>query len=206
MDKREELRATALADLQREAVLLSSGHFDYGNGYHGEAYVNPHQLFRHPSTIWRFAQDLLDVVPFDVLQRVEVVAGPATGGALLAHTMAGLLDSRRPLTVPRCLFAPIHDDASGGLTLREFYAREIKGKRVLLADDVRNTGKTLVRCAELIRNAGGELVATVVICDRREAMYGLDVPHIALAEYATPHNHAAGSCPLCKDGVPITRF
>jgi orotate phosphoribosyltransferase len=206
MDKREELRAKALNDLQRESVLLSNGHFDYGNGYHGEAYVNPHQLFKHPSTIWRFAQDLLDVVPFDVLQKVEVVAGPATGGALLAHTMAGLLDSRRPLTVPRCLFAPIHDDASGGLALRSFYRHEMKGRRVLVADDVRNTGKTLVRCAELIREAGGELVATVVICDRREAMFTLDAPHIALAEYATPHNHRADNCPLCRDGRPITKF
>jgi orotate phosphoribosyltransferase len=41
------------------------------------------------------AQDLLDLLPFDVLEQVDVVAGPATGGALLAHTMAGLLDGRR---------------------------------------------------------------------------------------------------------------
>ena len=39
---------------------MVDGHFDYGNGYHGRVYLNPHQLFRHPSTIWRFAQDLLD--------------------------------------------------------------------------------------------------------------------------------------------------
>ena len=63
MDKRAEIREKALADLQHSAVLMLDGHFDYGNGYHGKAYLNPHQLFRHPSTIWRFAQDLLDVVP-----------------------------------------------------------------------------------------------------------------------------------------------
>ena len=40
---------------------MIDGHFDYGNGYHGRVYLNPHQLFRHPSTIWRFAQDLIDV-------------------------------------------------------------------------------------------------------------------------------------------------
>jgi len=91
MDKREEIRAKALADLQHSGVLMLNGHFDYGNGYHGKAYLNPHQLFRQPSTIWRFAQDLLDIVPNDILQRVELVAGPATGGTLLAHTIAGLL-------------------------------------------------------------------------------------------------------------------
>src|SRR5213078_3456638 len=141
-------------------VLMLDGHFDYGNGYHGRAYLNPHQLFRHPSTTWRFAQDLLDVLPNEMLQATEVVAGPATGGALLAHTLAGLLDSRRSLTHPQSSFAPLHSDPTG-LTLRPFYAREIKGKRVLLADDVRNTGQTLARCASLLREAGATVVATM---------------------------------------------
>src|SRR5438874_660481 len=139
MDRRAENREKALKDLQQLEVLMLDGHFDYGNGYHGRAYLNPHQLFRHPSTTWRFAQDLLDVLPNEILQATEVVAGPATGGALLAHTIAGLLDSRRSLTHPQSSFAPFHS-GPGGFSLRPFYAREIKGKRVLLADDVRNTG------------------------------------------------------------------
>ena len=63
MDKRIELREKALKDLQQSEVLMIDGHFDYGNGYHGRVYLNAHQLFRHPSTIWRFAQDLLDSLP-----------------------------------------------------------------------------------------------------------------------------------------------
>src|SRR5213075_2673306 len=97
MNKRDEIREKALGDLQKHHVLMLDGHFDFGNGYHGRVYLNPHQLFRQPSTIWRFAQDLLDVLPADVLAETEVVAGPALGGALLAHTVAGLLDSRRHL-------------------------------------------------------------------------------------------------------------
>src|SRR3954471_8604650 len=100
MNKREDIRAKALADLQHSGVLMVNGHFDYGNGYHGRAYLNPHQLFRQPSTIWRLAQDLLDLLPADVAEQTEVVAGPVTGGALLAHTIAGLLDSRRSLHHP----------------------------------------------------------------------------------------------------------
>src|SRR5213595_371736 len=142
MDKKAEIREKALKDMQHSEVLIRDGHFDYGNGFHGRLYVNPHQLFRHPSTIWRFAQDLIDVLPSDLVQRTEVVAGPATGGALLAHTIAGLLDSRRSLTHPPCSFAPFDHDAGGSLALRDFYRRELKGKRVLLADDVRNTGET----------------------------------------------------------------
>ena len=206
MDKRAEIREQALKDLQHSGVLMLDGHFDYGNGYHGRVYLNPHQLFRHPSTIWRFAQDLLDVVPQTILQDVEMVAGPATGGTLLAHTIAGLLDSRRSLSHPPCLFAPFHHNLAGGFTIREFYRREINGKRVLLADDIRNTGETFERCAMLVKAAGGTVLATIEIYDRMEAVNDLDVPNIALAEYRAPDNYKASDCPLCRAGQPITRF
>ena len=93
VSRREEVREKALQALQRFDVLMVDGHFDYGNGYHGRVYLNPHQLFRRPSTVWRFAQDLIDVLPPEFVSRTEIVAGPATGGALLAHTLAGLLES-----------------------------------------------------------------------------------------------------------------
>jgi orotate phosphoribosyltransferase len=206
MDKRTAIREKALQDLQRSEVLMTDGHFDYGNGYHGRLYVNAHQLFRHPSTIWRFAQDLIDLLPGDLVQRTQVVAGPVTGGALLAHTMAGLLDSRRSLTHPACLFAPFNYDPAGGFALRPFYRRELHGKRVLLADDVRNTGETFARCAGLIKEAGGTVLATVEIYDRLEAIADLGVPNVALAEYKAPENYKVDECPLCRSGVPITRF
>jgi orotate phosphoribosyltransferase len=206
MDKREDIRAKALANMQQSAVLMVDGHFDYGNGYHGRVYLNPHQLFRHPSTIWRFAQDLIDLLPGELIRQTEVVAGPVTGGALLAHTVAGLLDSRRSLTHPPSSFAPFNYEPAGGLTLREFYRAELNGKRVLLADDVRNTGETFSKCAALVNEAGGTVVATVEIYDRCEAIADLGVPNIALAEYRAPENFPIGQCPLCAQKVPITRF
>jgi orotate phosphoribosyltransferase len=202
----EARQAKALKDLQQSGVLMIGGHFDYGNGYHGRVYLNPHELFRHPSTIWRFAQDLIDLMPGDLIQQTEVVAGPVTGGALLAHTIAGLLDSRRSLTHPPCSFAPFNYDAACSFSLRPFYRRELEGKRVLLADDVRNTSGTFAHCASLVKEAGGTVLATVEIYDRGEAVVDLGVPNIALAEYKAPENYKADACPLCAAGVAITKF
>jgi orotate phosphoribosyltransferase len=206
VDTGAERREKALRDLRQSEVLMIDGHFDYGNGYHGRVYLNPHQLFRHPSTIWRFAQDLIDLMPGELVQRTEVVAGPVTGGALLAHTIAGLLDSRRSLTHPPCSFAPFNYDPGSGFGLRAFYRQQLHGKRVLLADDIRNTGQTFARCAALVNEAGGTVVATVEIYDRCEANVEVGVPNVALAEYRAPENYAAAECPLCKAGRPITRF
>lgn len=199
------MRQQALKKLQEAGVLMRDGHFDYGNGFHGRVYLNPHQLFRYPSTIWRLAQDLLDILPSDLLEQTEVVAGPATGGALLAHTLAGLLDGRRALTHPPCSFAPFSMVDHVPL-LRSFYAEQIRGRRVLLADDVRNTGKTFEQCAALVREAGGTVLATVEICDRLEALTDAGVPNYALAEYRAPENYSVAECPMCRAGQAITRF
>jgi orotate phosphoribosyltransferase len=206
MNKRDDIREKAVANLQEFGVLMVDGHFDFGNGYHGRVYLNPHQLFRYPSTIWRFAQDLLDVLPAEVLDRTEVVAGPATGGALLAHTLAGLLDSRRTIGSPPTLFAPFMVDAYRGPGLSRFYRQQIAGKKILLVDDVRNTGQTLARCATIARSAGGIVIATAEIYDRLEAVTDADAPNFALTEYKAQANYSADNCPLCKAGVPITTF
>lgn len=206
MGRREDIRQKAMEDLQRFEVLMLDGHFDFGNGYHGQVYLNPHQLFRYPSTIWRFAQDLIELLPASIADDADVVAGPVTGGALLAHTIAGLLDSRRALTQPARLFAPFAPNGGRGLALKAFYRELIRGKRVLLADDVRNTGQTFERCAALVREAGGTVIGTVEIYDRMEAIADLGVPNIALAEYRAPDNVPAAVCPLCRAGRPVTAF
>ena len=206
MPRAEEIRERAFNELQQHQVLMLNGHFDYGNGYHGPIYVNPHQLFRYPSTIWRFAQDLLDVLPAALLDATEVVAGPVTGGALLAHTMAGLLDSRRPVVHPPTLFAPFAVDAHNGHTLSRFYRRQVEGRKVLVVDDVRNTGQTLVRCAALVSESGGTVIGIAEICDRMEAVVESSVPNFPLVEYKAPENFPAAICPLCKAGIPINTF
>ena len=57
--------AKSLEELQSQGVLMVNSHFDYGNGYHGTVYLNPHRLFQQPGTIWRFAQDLIARLPVD---------------------------------------------------------------------------------------------------------------------------------------------
>jgi orotate phosphoribosyltransferase len=80
------------------------------------------------------------------------------------------------------------------------------GKNVLIVDDVRNTGQTLSRCATIVRSAGGEVIATAELYDRMEATTDAGAPNFALAEYKAPENYSADACPMCKAGLPITKF
>jgi orotate phosphoribosyltransferase len=206
MSRSDDVRRQALLNLKDYQVLMVDGHFDYGNGYHGQIYLNPHKLFRQPSAIWRFAQDVIDILPDTVVTATDVVVGPVMGGALLAHTVAGLMDGRRSLTLPQCSFAPISVDIDGTPVIRTFYKTVLAGKRVLLVDDVVNTGKTFEKAKSLIEAAGGQVIATAEIYDRMEAIVDLGVPNYALAEYKAPENHLAADCPMCRAGAPITTF
>jgi len=201
-----DLREKALATLQECDVLMMDGHFDYGNGYHGRVYLNPHRIFRQPSLIWRLGQDLIEVLPDTIVSATEVVAGPVMGGALLAHTIAGLLDGQRKLEVPPMAFAPLSLDPDGMLVLRPFYQGVVEGKRVLITDDVRNTGKTFERAKAVIELAGGTVVGTAEIYDRLEAIVELDVHNVSLAEYRAPDNYPASMCPMCRAGMIINSF
>ena len=202
VDRREEIRAKALKDLQQSEVLMIDGHFDYGNGYHGRVYLNPHQLFRHPSTIWRFAQDLLDVLPGELVQRTEVVAGPVTGGALLAHTIAGLLDSRRSLTHPPCRLRPVQ--------LRS--GRRLHAARVLRTRARRQARAAGRRCAEhrrdvrALRGAGDGgrrhgrwRPSRSTIASKRSPTLG--VPELSRSPNTRrPRTSRRRTCPLCSRG------
>ena len=128
------------------------------------------------------------------------------GGALLAHTLAGLLDGRRSLTHPPTSFAPLSPDANGRLLLRPFYRTVVEGRRVLLADDVRNTGETFARGEG--RDRGGRRHRDRDRRDLRPARSVVDVgvPNFALTEYPAPENYPVANCPLCKAGVAVTRF
>lgn len=206
LTQRTDRQREAIQNLKAFQVLMTDGHFDYGNGYHGREYLNPHRMFRQPSLIWRFAQDLIDLLPDSIVTSTEVVSGPVLGGALLAHTIAGLLDGRRDLRRPPTSFAPVSIGPGGQLVLRPFYRTVIAGRRVLLVDDVRNTGKTFERATALVTEAGGEVLATAEIYDRLESIVDLGVPNFALAEYQAADNHPADDCPLCRSGMPITTF
>jgi hypothetical protein len=46
----------------------------------------------------------------------------------------------------------------------------------------------------------------VEIYDRQEACVDLGLPNIALAEYHASENYKVDECPMCRNGVPITRF
>jgi orotate phosphoribosyltransferase len=173
----------------RGAVL--EGHFLLTSGLHSPLYVEKFELVQHP--------DITVPLCGRIAERfrgegVRTVAGPTTGGAILAFETARQLGAR----------AIIAERAEGGG--REF-RRGFKlepGERVLVVDDVLTTGGSARETVEAVERAGGVAVGVGVLIDRSWGRAGAGAPLWAALSLDVPA-YAPDDCPGCASGLPLTK-
>lgn len=99
---------------------------------------------------------------FDLVAGIEA-RGFLLAGAVAVRTSAGLLPVRKAGKLPR-------PDASASYTLEYGEASieasgDLRGRRVLIVDDVLATGGTLAAACEVIASLGGTIAGTAVLID-----------------------------------------
>ncbi|MDR2257598.1 MAG: orotate phosphoribosyltransferase, partial [Treponema sp.] len=125
---------------------------------------------------------------------IDVIVGPAMGGIIVAYELG------RQLGLPA--FFTERDD-TGAMALRRGF--EITpGQRVLIAEDVVTTGKSSGESAAVLENLGAKVTALACVVDRRAAGVPVSWP-IYPACTVTAENWEAGSCELCKKGIPAVK-
>jgi orotate phosphoribosyltransferase len=90
------------------------------------------------------------------------------------------------------------------MTLRRGFSIA-SGERILLCEDVVTTGGSLREVIDLVRAAGGEVVAVAALVDRtsgRDA--GLGLPLTALLTIDVP-TYTPETCPLCAAGQAVAK-
>ena len=75
----------------REAGALRDGHFILSSGKHSPRYLEKFQVLQHPRDTERLAAAIAE---WARTSEVETVAGPTTGGIILAHEVARQLGAR----------------------------------------------------------------------------------------------------------------
>jgi orotate phosphoribosyltransferase len=181
----------AAAVLEECGAVLTDGHVVYTSGKHGRAYVNKDALYPHTERTSELCRLMADLVRD---AGAEVVCAPALGGIILSQWLGHHLG----------LPAVYAEKAEGGLALRRGYDRLVAGRRVLVVEDVLNTGGSLVETIRVVRGAGGEVVAAVALCNRGGVTAAdLDVPRLESLLEVALEAWDAEACPLCRDGVPV---
>jgi len=165
------------------------GHFVYTSGRHGADYLEKFRILEDPRATTELAGMIAE--RFRPLQP-ELVAGPTTGGIILAFEVA------RQLGVDAVY---VERGDTGGRVLRRGF--EISpDTRVLVVDDVVTTGGSLIETQACIANAGGVVIGVGVLADRTAGRVKTNVPFYACLTVDFP-SYPPEECPLCAIGIPV---
>ena len=165
------------------------GHFVYTSGRHGADYLEKFRILEDPKTTTALAAMIAN--EFSPLTP-ELVAGPTTGGIILAYEVA------RQLGVNAVY---VERGEPGGRTLRRGF--EIPpGARVLVVDDVVTTGGSVAETEACITNAGGAVIGIGVLADRTAGRAATTAPFFACLTVDFP-SYPSDSCPQCAAGIPV---
>ena len=206
----EQAAAHAIAarteELFRSSGALKEGHFLLKSGKHSERYLEKFLVLQDPAAtselcgFWAARHRNPDGSPM-----VDVVAGPTTGGVVLAFETA------RQLGV-RGIFAEEVRDPDGAVR-REFRRgfAIAAGERVLLVDDILTTGGSLLAMLPAVEEFGGEIVTCAVLADRSGGLASLSSPKTrrsyplrALWQLQLPtYEPGPETCPACAAGLPL---
>ena len=184
----------ASADVERvfrESGALREGHFILASGRHSALYLEKFQVLQHPIETERLCASIASWVRS---LGADTVAGPTTGGIILAHEVARQLGLR-------AIYAERRANGTGREFRRGFALRS--GERVVVVDDIMTTGGSVQETMAAVRSAAGEVVGAAVLVDRSGGEAHLDVPIEALWRLDIP-TYAPAECPLCAKGIAAT--
>jgi orotate phosphoribosyltransferase len=182
----------AAAILADSAAVLRDTHVVYTSGRHGSAYVNKDAVYPYTERVRELCALMADAGrPLEA----EVVCGPAMGGIILAQWTG------HHLGLP-AVYAEKADD--GGMMLKRGYDKLVARCRVLVVEDVINTGGSLIETIRAVRAARGTVVGAVALCNRGSVTAAaLDVPVLHALVELSLESWTADECPLCRRGMPV---
>jgi orotate phosphoribosyltransferase len=187
------VESDALLDVLRTAGALKEGHFLLASGRHSDRYVEKFDLLRRPTAT---VQACTSIARHFAGDRVDVVAGPTTGGVILAFETA------RQMGVD----AAYAERASDGSARREFRRGTVftPGARILVVDDILTTGGSVRETLAALAQQPVEVVGVSVLVDRSGGAVSFGVPLYPLVQLAIETWEPA-ECPLCGRGVPLVK-
>ena len=179
-------------DIFREAGAVLEGHFELTSGLHSPVYWEKFRVLTSPP----HAERLCTLIAARFRDAaVDVVAGPTLGGVVIAYEVARQLGVRSVY-------------AERGGQGREFRrgASLAPGQRVLVVDDILTTGSSTSEVVRAVKELGAHVVGVAVLVDRSAQgiteMEGCPVFSCHQVSTVTYH---PDTCPLCAQGVPLTR-
>ena len=192
--------------LKSVGAIITDSHIVYTSGKHGSVYINKDALYPHTELASKVGE--LFAGQFKNTD-IDVVAAPAVGGTILSQWTAYHLSKLKGKEI---LSAYTEKDkgttasaAESEQVFRRGYDKIVRGKKILVLEDLTTTGISVKKTADAVRATGGTVVAVGVMVNR--------APELVNSEFIGAPFYALGVlkaeafdenvCPLCKKGIPI---
>jgi orotate phosphoribosyltransferase len=174
---------------------------------HSSGFFNSRLVILDEALLRVAASDLLELFALQGgdVSMVEGVVGPQTGATKLAEFMSYQVMAH---TRNRCFWASPAKSDGGGLKSMVFSDEDLaklKGKTILLCEDVITTGDSVGLVATAVAGAGGIVLPFVLSLVNRSGLTEASGKKIvALIEYPM-QTWTPEKCPLCKAGSEALR-
>jgi len=130
------------------AIARLEGDFILRSGQKSSHYFDKYRFEAQPGLLRRIAARMLELVPYEA----QVLAGLELGGIPIATAMS--LESGLPA-------AFVRKEAKAYGTCRAVEGCDVRGRKVVIVEDVVSTGGAVAEAAQLLRQDGADLIAVV---------------------------------------------
>ncbi|MBN1367303.1 MAG: orotate phosphoribosyltransferase [Dehalococcoidales bacterium] len=182
--------ADKIEEIFNKSGAVLHGHFLLTSGMHSPVYWEKFKILQYPQYTEQLCRLIADHFRG---QKIDVVAGPTTGGIILAYEVA------RQLGV-RSIYAEKEDN------LRVF-RRSLSispGERVLVVDDILTTGGSARQVVDAVKKLQGNVIGVGILVDRSENRLDFGAPFFTCLR-SEAIAYTVDNCPLCAGKIPLVK-
>ncbi|HWQ73582.1 MAG TPA: orotate phosphoribosyltransferase [Desulfitobacteriaceae bacterium] len=185
-----ENKTPDVLEIFKQSGALLQGHFRLTSGKHSAQYMQCAQVLQYPHLATQLGAELAKAWQG---QGIRTVIGPAMGGIIVAHEVAGALGVRALFT----------ERENGVMSLRRGFSLS-PGEKVLVVEDVITTGGSVREVLAVVRELGAEPVGVGVLVDRSGGKQSFGVPLTSLLQLNI-EAFEPEQCRLCAEGIPVVK-
>ncbi|MDO8536977.1 MAG: phosphoribosyltransferase family protein, partial [bacterium] len=134
---------------------IRSGHFRFTGENHGDIYISKELLLSFPAKTQHVTALLAERCNNLLEDSIDVVVAPVDGGIIIGHSVA--------LHLNRKTFSVFAKKGNDKFWFPAGFREKLKGKNVLIIDDVLHTGLSITRLVEVTRAAGANVLGVGVL-------------------------------------------
>jgi orotate phosphoribosyltransferase len=192
--------------LKKVNAIITDDHFVLTSGRHSPTYINKDYLYPHVVETAKVGKLFAEKMKS---KAIDVVAAPAVGGTILCTWTAFYLSKMKKREI-MSVYSEKDKGTSASASdsdqiFKRGYDKFIKGKKVLVIEDLTSTGISVKKTADAVRRAGGQVVAVCVMVNRDPKNVNsslVSAPFYSLGDFPVI-SFPGDNCPLCDKKIPV---